>query len=203
MKRVPALGVIEFGDIPAGVYTTDAMLKRAPIAFVRSGTISRGRFLTVVGGTPAAVEESMAEGAYRGAGDILDRLVLRDVHPRVFDAILGERRPGGSGSLAIIETGTATGSIFAAEIALKAIPVELVEIRLADESLSGKGLALYRGELPDIEAVVDLVLAGFRERAGSISCRVVPDPHEALARQLGAGTGFGSAALLELEGEEA
>ena len=202
MKSVSALGVIEFSDIPAGVFATDAMLKRAPIAFVRSGTITRGRFLTVIGGTPAAVEESMAEGLYCGGGSVIDRLMLPDVHPRVFDAVLGDRRPGGSGSLAIVETATATSAIRAAEAALKATPVDLVEIRLADAGLSGKGLGVYRGELPDIEAAVEIVLQGLREHGAEAACRIIPDPHDALARQLGAGTEFGSAALLELEGEE-
>lgn len=203
MKKVPALAVIEFREIPLGIFATDAMLKKAPIAFVKSGTITRGRFLTVIGGTTAAVEESLAEGLYRGGGSVLDHLLLADVHPRVYDAILGERRPGGTGSLAVIETGTVASNVRAAELALKGTDVELVEIRLADSGLSGKGISIYRGELHDIEAAVAIVL-GFVQGAGAeVHYNIISSPHEALARQLGAGTEFASAALLELDGEMA
>jgi microcompartment protein CcmL/EutN len=201
MKKVPAIAVIEFRDIPQGILATDAMLKKAPIAFVKSGTITRGRFLTMIGGTTAAVEESLAEGLYRGGDAVLDHLLLADVHPRVYDAILGERRPGGSGSLAVIETETVAANVRAAELALKGTDVELVEIRLADTGLSGKGVSIYRGELPDIEAAVAIVLDYMHRAGGEVRHNIIPAPHEALARQLGAGTEFASAALLELDGE--
>jgi microcompartment protein CcmL/EutN len=201
MKKVPALAVIEFRDIPLGILATDAMLKKAPIAFVKSGTITRGRFLTVIGGTTAAVEESLAEGLYCGGEAVLDHLLLADVHPRVYDAMLGERRPGGSGALAVIETETVAANVRAAELALKGTDVELVEIRLADTGLSGKGISIYRGELHDIEAAVAIVLAYVQQSGGEVRHNIIPSPHEALARQLGAGTEFASAALLELDGE--
>jgi microcompartment protein CcmL/EutN len=201
MKKVPAIAIIEFRDIPAGILATDAMLKKAPIAFVKSGTITRGRFLTVIGGTTAAVEESLAEGLYRGGEAVLDHLLLADVHPRVYDAILGERRPGGTGALAVIETETVATNVRAAELALKGTDVELVEIRLADTGLSGKGVSIYRGELHDIEAAVAIVLGYMQQAGGEVRHNVIPAPHEALTRQLGAGTEFASAALLELDGE--
>lgn len=201
MKKVPALAVIEFREIPAGIHATDAMLKKAPIAFVKSGTITRGRFITLIGGTTAAVEEALAEGLYRGGETVIDHLLLADVHPRVYDAILGERRPGGDGALAVVETETVASSIRAAERALKGTEVELVEIRLADSGLSGKGITVYRGELPDIEAAIQIVLEAVREAGSEIRYTIISSPHEALARQVGAGTAFGSAVLLELDGE--
>jgi microcompartment protein CcmL/EutN len=202
MKKAPALAVIEFRDIPSGMDATDAMLKKAPIAFVKSGTISRGRFLTLIGGSTAAVEESLAEGLYRGGETVLDHLLLADVHPRVYDAILGGRRAGGSGALAVIETDTVASNVRAAEMALKGTSVELVELRLADSGLSGKGVSIYQGELPDIQAAVGIVLGYLHDAGGEVRHTIISSPHEALARQIGGSTSFGSAALLELDGEE-
>ena len=34
MKKYPAIAAIEFRDVSAGMYATDAMLKKAPIGFV-------------------------------------------------------------------------------------------------------------------------------------------------------------------------
>ena len=201
MKKAPALAVIEFSDIPTGIDATDAMLKKAPIAFVKSGTITRGRFLTLIGGSTASVEESLQEALSRAGDRVLDHLLLADVHPRVYDAILGGRHAAVTGSLAIIETDTVALNVRAAELALKGTPVELVELRLADSGLSGKGVSIYQGELPDIEAAVEIVTDYLRRAGGEIRHTIISAPHEALSRQIGSGTSFGSAALLELDGE--
>jgi bacterial microcompartment shell protein len=201
MKKAPALAVVEFRDIPAGIDATDAMLKKASIAFVKSGTITRGRFLTLIGGSTGAVEESLREGLFRAGASVLDHLMLADVHPRVYDAILGGRRAAGTGAMAVIETDTVASNVRAAEMALKGTPVELVELRLADAGLSGKGVSIYQGDLSDIEAAVDIALGYLREAGGEVRHTIISSPHEALARQIGTGTAFGSAALLELDGE--
>ncbi len=201
MKKAPALAVIEFSDIPTGIDATDAMLKKAPIAFVKSGTITRGRFLTLIGGSTASVEEALGEGRSRAGERVLDHLLLADVHPRVYDAVLGGRRSSGSGALAVIETDTVASNIRAAELALKGTPVELVELRLADSGLSGKGVSIYQGELPDIEAAVEIAAGYLRQEGVGVRHTIISSPHEALTRQVAGGTSFGSAALLELDGE--
>ncbi|HEY3384490.1 MAG TPA: BMC domain-containing protein [Vicinamibacterales bacterium] len=201
MKNAPALAIIEFRDIPSGIDATDAMLKKAPIAFVKSGTITRGRFLTLIGGSTAAVEESVSEGLARGGESVLDHLLLADVHPRVYAAILGERSVGDGGSLAVIETDTVASNVRAAELALKGTPVVLLELRLADAGLSGKGVSIYQGELPDIEAAVDIVLAFMRQTGGEVRHTIISAPHDALATQLASSSSFESTKLLELDGE--
>ena len=201
MKKASALALIEFGDISAGIYAVDALLKKAPIAFIKCGTISRGRYLALIGGTTASVEESLGEGIAQGGESVLDRIMLADVHPRVYDAIVGTRRTGGHGALAIIETDTVAANVRAAEAALKGTPVDLVEIRLADSGLSGRGLSLYRGALPDIEAAIDIVTRYLGQSGGELRHRIISAPHEALVRQIEASTWFGSQDVLDLGGE--
>jgi bacterial microcompartment shell protein len=201
MKKHAAIAVVEFSDIPVGTHATDAMLKKAPIAFIKCGTISRGRYLTLVGGTPASVEEALNEGLRCGGASVLDHLLLADVHPQLYAAMLGQRKIGGRGALAIIETGTVASNVRAAELALKGTPVDLVEIRLADTGLSGKGVSVYQGELPDVEAAVDIAVTFLRQAGAEVSYKVISAPHDALVQQIETSTYFGSAALQELDGE--
>ena len=201
MKRHPAIAVIEFDDIPAGMSATDAMLKKAPIAFVKCGTITHGRYLALIGGSTASVDEALREGLAHGAGSVVDSLLLADVHPRVYEAILGWRKPGNSGSLAIIETDTVAANVGAAEAALKGTPVDLIEIRLADTGLSGRGLSVYQGELPDIEAAVDIARLHVGESGGQVRVRIISSPHEGLIKQIEKSTWFGSQDVLDLGGE--
>jgi microcompartment protein CcmL/EutN len=203
MKKHPAIALLEFGDIPTGMFATDAMIKVAPIAFVKCGTISRGRYLTIIGGTMASVDESLREGVLHGGAAVLDQLLLADIHPRVYEAILGWRKPGTSGALAIIETDTVATNVRAAEAALKGTPVELLEIRLADSGLSGKGLSVYQGSLPDIDAAIELAQRQLGDAASQLHYRVISSPHEALIKQIESSTWFGSQTTLDLEGETA
>ncbi len=201
MKTSPAIAALEFDDIPAGVVAMDAMLKKAPIAFFKSGTITRGRYLALIGGTTASVEEAAAEGRRSGAGHLLDEVVLADVHPRLYDAVLGSRKPHGTASLAVMETATVSAAIRGAEAALKGTPVELVEIRLADIGLAGKGLVVFEGELHHIEAAVALAVDEAERRSTRVSSRIIPAPHDGIMAQVGNGSYFDSALLVELGGE--
>ena len=55
MRTYPTIAVIEFSSIADGIYCTDALLKKAPITMLKSGTVSRGRYLTMIGGTTSWV----------------------------------------------------------------------------------------------------------------------------------------------------
>ena len=195
MKKSPALAVLDFEDIPTGIYAVDAILKKAPIAFVRAGTVTRGRYLVVFGGSTASTQESLGEALALTGSAILDHAFLPDVHPALFDAVFGTRRKA-NGSLLILETETASSIVRAVEAALKGTPVELIEVRLSDTGLAGKGIALVAGTLPDIQSAADL--AGERAR---VSFRLIPAPHDVLERDITAATRFEAAPLLELDGE--
>jgi microcompartment protein CcmL/EutN len=200
MQRASAIAVLDFAEIPVGIAATDAMLKRAPVAFVRSGSVTRGRFLTLMGGSTAAVQEALQAGLQVGEGAILDHVLLADVHPRLLAGILGERHPF-VGPLALIETDTAAASVRAAERALKGAVVELVEVRLADAGLSGKGLVVLAGALHDLDAAIGLAMAELAARGLPARVRVIPAPHPATVEQISLTTSFDHAALLDLGGE--
>jgi microcompartment protein CcmL/EutN len=202
MKTHPALALVEFSDIPAAVRATDAMVKKAPIAVLRCGTITRGRWLTLIGGSTASVQESLAAGLEAGAAAVIDHLLLPDVHARLFEAVTGVRKPPKAGALAVLETATAAAAARAAEAALKGTGVELVEIRLADQGLGGKGVAIFSGVLHEVEAAVSLAEGVLAAIGGSASVTIIQAPQEAIYTALAHGTAFGPATLLDLGGED-
>ena len=85
---------------------------------------------------------------------------------------------------------------------LKGTPVELIEIRLSDFGLSGKGIALLSGTLHDIEAAAVLAAEGTGDPLHGFSCRMIPGPHDDMSRVIGTTTSYDVAPLLELDGEE-
>jgi microcompartment protein CcmL/EutN len=202
MKKTSALAVLEFADIPAGVWAVDAILKKAPIAFVRAGTVTRGRYLVLFGGSTGSTAESLEEALALCGPAIIDHTFLPDIHDALFDAVFG-RKQKSNGSLLIIETETAASILRAVEAALKGTPVELVELRLSDVGLAGKGMALLSGTLHDIDAAAALAAAGISSNAPprGFSHRIIAAPHDVVERDITATTRFEDAPLLDLDGE--
>ncbi len=202
MKRYPTIAVVELSSIADGIYCTDALLKKAPIAMLKSGTVSGGRYLIIIGGSTAAVEESLNEALEVGQASRLDHMFLPDVHEQVHDVVLGQRQPVVQDAVAILETATVAANVRAAELALKGTRVRLTELRLADYEMSGKAISLFNGELAEVEAAMDLAGGFLRGRRDYVQHRIIPQPHETLTQQLGAGTRFHGSKPLELEGEQ-
>ena len=86
----PAIGLLEFSSIARGIEAGDAMAKRSPLEVIRAGTVHPGRFLVLVGGATADVEEALDAG--RAIGSVFDELFLPDVHPDVVASVGGVRR---------------------------------------------------------------------------------------------------------------
>jgi bacterial microcompartment shell protein len=202
MKTYPTIGVIEFGSIADGIFCTDALLKKAPIAMLKSGTVSRGRYLIIIGGSTGSVEESLNEAIAVGQASRLDHAFLPDVHPELHDAVLGQRLAMQQDAVAILETDTVAANVRAAELALKGTKVRLVELRLAEYEMSGKAISLFNGELYEVEAAMELAGEFLRGRKEYVQHRIICQPHEALTQQLADGTRFGAVKPRELEGEE-
>jgi microcompartment protein CcmL/EutN len=151
----PALALLDFGSIAVGIQAADAMIKRAEVDLLRSGTVQPGRYLVLIGGSVAEVEESLATGREVGDGEVLDCVFLPNVHPEVVRAMGGGRSPEPGDALGVIETRTVASAIEAADAGIKGADVRLVEIRMAD-GLGGKGIVFYSGLVADVEAAVEI-----------------------------------------------
>jgi microcompartment protein CcmL/EutN len=154
----PALALLEFYSIAAGIEAGDAMVKRAPVERILAGTIQPGYFLVLVTGEVADVSEAVEAGLATGGEALRDRLLLPNVHAGVVAALRGERALAGAGAgafdaLGIVETETVAAAIQAADAGLKGAEVALNQLRLGD-GLGGKGLTLFSGLVSNVEAAV-------------------------------------------------
>lgn len=179
----PALTLIEFDSIAAGVQAGDAMAKKAPVAQVISGTVHNGKYLVLVSGEIADVEEAYAEGLAVGAGAILDSVFLPGVHPHVAAAVAVQRRPEPLDALGIIETRTVAAAIAAADAGVKGAEVNLIEVRLAD-GLGGKGLVFFAGLLHDVEEAVRVGVEYISASPTLVRAVVIPQLHPDMAANI-------------------
>ncbi|HEY4232683.1 MAG TPA: BMC domain-containing protein, partial [Lacipirellulaceae bacterium] len=91
MSKLPAIALIELGSIAAGALAADKMVKRAPVELLHAGTVQPGKYLILVGGGTAEVEESYAAGVQAARAEILDEVLLPNVHPQVVKSLDGAR----------------------------------------------------------------------------------------------------------------
>ncbi len=191
----PALGLLELDSIAAGIAAGDAMAKRAPIEVIRAGTVHPGRYLVLVGGAVADVEEALEAGREIAAASIRDVVFLPNIHPGVVAGIRGARREATAEALGVIETDTVPATIRAADAGLKGARVQLLELRLADD-LGGKGYLLFGGPVSEVEAAVEIGVgaAGAGDAAAGATdrptWRVIAQLHAEMAQNLAADARF-------------
>jgi microcompartment protein CcmL/EutN len=175
MPMQPAVALLEFDSIAVGIEAGDAMVKRAPLDVIKAGTVHPGKYLVLVGGRVADVDEALEAGRSVGSEHLVDEMVLPDVHDDVVAALLGQRVTGPGEALGIIETASVAAIIEAADAGVKGAAVTLREIRMAD-GLGGKGYLLFSGPVSEVDAAVEI--SSDRVQAQVIASRVIAQIHE-------------------------
>jgi microcompartment protein CcmL/EutN len=181
----PAVAMIEFASIAVGIASGDAMVKASPIGSIYAGTVHPGKYLVLVSGDTASVDEALQVGLDKGGGSVLDSIFLPDIHPAVTGAIAGgEEAAWVSGeSLGIVETDRVATILQAADAGVKAAFVELSAVRLAD-GLGGKGYLLFSGVVAEVEAAVEAAEQWSTEAGHLLEAIVIPQLHDEMARNL-------------------
>ena len=189
MKKYPSIALLELSSIAVGIFTADIMVKRAPITVLKSGTVHNGKFLILIGGSVASVEESFYTGIDSSSEKIIDQVQLPDVHQKVHDAILGHRQKCLSEAIGIIETSTVAAIIKSADAAVKGASIEILEIRIADD-LGGKAFAIYNGEIEDVQSAIEISKENVTKKEFWIRDKIIPRISPEMAEQLDQTTVF-------------
>ncbi|MCP3974167.1 MAG: BMC domain-containing protein [bacterium] len=181
MPYTAAIALLEFGSIAAGIEAGDAMVKRAALDVIHTGTVQPGKYLVLIGGSVGDVEEALDAALMVSSEHVVDRMFLPDPHPQLITALQGQREPGEGEALGIIETVSVAAAIRAADAGLKGAAVTLREIFLAD-GLGGKGYLLFGGPLVEVQEAVDL--GNGRASGAVIGSRVIAQLHSEMDENL-------------------
>lgn len=186
-----ALALLEFDSVATGVLAVDRMLKKSPVALLRCGTVHPGRYLAMVGGTVAATQEAHAEGLAVGreTASLVDEVLLANPHPALKPGLVGDRREPAGDTLAILEVSTSPAILRAVDAVLKAVPVRLSKLRLADD-LGGRALAVLDGDLTDIQEAVAVANAILASGGQMIGASIMARMDETLRKVMGESTEF-------------
>ncbi len=173
---IEIVGLLEYQSIADGYFALDAMVKQAPVEILRAETINPGKFLIIICGDVASVESAMNEAYGAGEDSIYDRAVLRNLDDSVLGCIQQVKEPEDWDALGLIETTSIVSAIEAADTAVKAAGVEIVEINAGNET-GGKSLLKLNGPVGDMEYAVETACAVLRGKDRLFRSVVIPVPH--------------------------
>ena len=174
----PALGLIELDSIARGFIVSDVMVKKAPVKLLLSEPISSGKFLVMIAGEVASVQESMKVGREAAENHLVDDLLIPQLHSQVSLTLNGRNGVGKNiEALGIVETRTVASAILASDAALKTADVHLMDLRLG-QGIGGKGYFVFSGVLTDVQAAHNGALHVIQERGTLLKSEVVTSVHE-------------------------
>ena len=180
-SRGPAIALLETSSIAKGIEATDAMMKRAGVELLMTIIVPRGKYLVMVGGAVADVEASLRAGKEIAGATVLDEFLIQNADPQLPAAIKGKVKVAAIVAVGIIETKEVASAIFAADAAVKAADVTLIEAR---NQPGAKGMVVVTGEVGAVRAAVAAGVGTIKREGMLIAEVVIPYAHEALVKSL-------------------
>jgi len=176
---IRAIGLVEFNSVAKGIEGADAMLKTGQVEILVSRPICPGKYITLVWGDVAAVESAVKAGIDKGDTYVVDEFILPNVHPSVISAISAATPTVEVMALGIIETFSVAAMIVAADTAVKAGEVDLIEIRLG-MGLGGKSFTTITGDVAAVKSAVEAGAKTASDKGLLVQQVVIPSPHRNL-----------------------
>ena len=181
----PCIGLLELCSVARGVEVADAVLWEADVEMLFSEPVQPGKYVLLFTGSVQDVSSSHRRGAEVAGPDLVDQLVIPQLHEQVVPIL---KRVGGTingqiDAVGVVETTTVASTIVSADQALKTASVDLLDLRVAN-GLGGKSFFVITGEVSDVRSSV---ASGARhaQEAGLLARDVViPRPHPDLVHHL-------------------
>ena len=183
MSNHQAVGLIELSSIVAGFTVTDTMLKAANVNLILARSICSGKYMVLISGDVSSVTSAINIGCLSARGFLIDHTILPRIHPDVFAAIGRSQPTEPSGALGIFESFNIVTMIEAADAAVKAADVTIMEVRLA-MALGGKAFASFTGDVSSVQAAVDVGKSVISEAGVLVNAVVIPRPHKDVYREV-------------------
>lgn len=179
------IGVLELSSVARGVEVADAVLKEAHVEMLFATNVQPGKYVMLYTGSVRDVESSTTHGAQLAGTDLVDRLVIQQVHEQVVPML---RRKGGKingvlDAIGIVETTTVASAVVACDFALKTATVDLIDFRIAN-GLGGKSFFVLTGEVSDVRSAVAAGARMAQEKGQLLREVVIPKPHTELVKHL-------------------
>jgi len=181
----PAIGMLELSSVARGVEIADAVLWQGHVDMLFATPIQPGKYVMLYTGSVQDVNAATARGVELAANDLVDQLVIEQVHEQIVPTLQrrGGHINGQLDAIGVVETTTVASTIRSCDQALKAATVDLVDLRVAN-GLGGKSFYTLTGEVSDVRAAVGRGASEAQELGHLQREVVIPRPHPDLMAHL-------------------
>ncbi|MDR0550520.1 MAG: BMC domain-containing protein [Spirochaetaceae bacterium] len=177
------LGLLELTSIAGGIEIVDAMLKVANVKLVFAKASCPGKYYIILNGKVADVEKAVALGVSRGGGFVVSSGVISRVHEQVIKAINGTAMPEKPLAIGVMEFFSVMSSIAAADTAVKAARVEIVDLRLGT-GIGGKSFVVVTGDPASVNSAVEAASRPMLDSGMLVNKIVIANPRKELIESL-------------------
>lgn len=174
-----AIGMVEYKTVSAGILAADTIVKTAEIEIIEAQTVCPGKYIILFSGTISAVKASLDAASVKFPEQLIDSFMLGNPSEKIFPAIYGTSEVKNKKALGVLETFSAPAIIVAADEAVKAANVELIEIRLA-RGMCGKSYVFMTGEISAVEASIAKAKKSVEKNGMYLDSSIVANPDEKL-----------------------
>ena len=178
-----AIGLVESNSIAKGIEISDVMVKRAEVTILVAKTICPGKYMVMVGGDVAAVQQSVKAGLELAPEVVVDHFVIPNIHPDILPAIGGGVKVDRVQAVGVIETYSVAACIDAADIAVKAASVVPLRLHIAF-GIGGKAHVVLSGDVADVKTAVGAGAESASQKGMLVQKIVIPRPHEQVVKSL-------------------
>ena len=178
-----SIGIVEFRSIAIGIGAVDRIVKSSDVRILDAKSICPGKYYIVFTGSVSAVTNSMNVVVEENGNFLIDWAVLNNIYPEIFTSLNQTSQIKDLKAIGIIETLTAPSIFVAADAAVKATSVDLVEIRIA-RALGGKNICIINGEVSSVSESVRVGIQYAEEKGFLVDSQVIASPHKDLYRAI-------------------
>ncbi len=178
-----SIGIAELKSIAKGVEACDEALKSAGVNIVAAQPSCPGKYEIILTGEISDVQVALDRIKANYGKYVIDAVRLGRVDQRVVKALMGAPAQASQGSLGIIETFSGASAIQAADAAIKAASVEIMDLRIS-RGMGGKGFVMLTGHVGDVTAAVEAGSRYAKDQGLLTGTSVIAAPHEELWRYL-------------------
>lgn len=169
------IGFLELNSIAKGVEAADTVLKAADVQLIFAKPSCPGKFNILFTGEVAAVKASLEAGEAVGEPNVVDSCIIPRIHPQVLKAINAAMEPAELLAIGVMEFYSVTASIYAADAAVKAADVSLLDVRLGT-GIGGKSYVVLTGEVAAVNEAVGCGINTDSSKGLVVSSVVIPNP---------------------------
>lgn len=177
------IGFLELSSIAGGVAVADIMLKSAQVELVFAKASCPGKYYIMICGSVSGVENAVRQGCSAGNGFIITSLVIPRIDPQVIRAINLAAMPERVAAIGVVEFFAVTSAILAADAAVKAADVELMDVRLGT-GIGGKSFVVMTGATDSVTSAVRAACTSQEGNGMLVNQIVIPNPDKALVSSL-------------------